>query len=51
MTEETVTITKSEYDRLIKDSKWLQCLESAGVDNFEGYDEAKVLYRESEDDD
>lgn len=31
--EETITITKKEYDRLIKDSEWLSCLEAAGVDN------------------
>lgn len=35
--EETVTITKKEYDRLVEDSKWLSYLEAAGVDNWEGY--------------
>lgn len=38
--EETITITKEEYDRLNKDSEWLSCLESAGVDNWDGIDEA-----------
>ena len=30
MEEETVTISKKEYDRLLKDSEWLRCLEEAG---------------------
>lgn len=41
--EETITITKEEYDRLEKDSEWLSCLEAAGVDNWIGFDEAKDL--------
>lgn len=36
--EETVTISKKEYDKLIKDRVWLNCLERAGVDNWEGHD-------------
>lgn len=36
--EETITITKKEYDELIKDRFWLRCLEGAGVDNWEGHD-------------
>lgn len=36
--QETITITKSEYDELIKDSKMLECLDVCGVDNWEGYD-------------
>jgi hypothetical protein len=35
--EETVTITKKEYNDLLEDSRMLQCLESAGVDNWGGY--------------
>ena len=38
MNEETVTISKSEYDRLIEDSQFLDGLVAAGVDNWEGYD-------------
>jgi len=38
--EEIVTITKAEYDNLKEDRAWLRCLESAGVDNWEGYDQA-----------
>lgn len=46
MNEETVTISKKEYESLKEDSHWLQCLENAGVDNWEGYDFARELWRE-----
>ena len=36
MEEETVTITKSEYEDLIESAAWLQALENAGVDNWDG---------------
>jgi len=45
---ETVTIPKSEYESLLEDSKWLQCLEGAGVDNWDGYDYARELQKEQE---
>ena len=38
--EEKITITVKEYNRLLKDSQWLSCLESAGVDNWEGIEMA-----------
>lgn len=41
MTEEKITITKKEYDKLKDDSRWLLCLESAGVDNWDGCDQAQ----------
>lgn len=44
ITEETVTITKKEYEDLKKDVKWLRALEAAGVDNWEGYDIAKDYF-------
>lgn len=44
-----VTITKKEYDQLLKDSDWLACLEAAGVDNWEGIDEAMNI-RDNPDD-
>ena len=46
MGDETVTITKREYDRLLDDSLKLGCLEDMGVDNWCGYDDAQKLYRE-----
>lgn len=41
--EETVTIPKEEYDSLVEDSKWLGCLEDAGVDNWGGIDFARDM--------
>lgn len=49
MNEETVTISKEEYESLKEDARWLQCLENAGVDNWEGYDYARELWREEND--
>lgn len=43
MDNETITISKKQYDRLKKDSTWLGCLEAAGVDNWEGISEARRL--------
>lgn len=43
-----VTISQAEYDRLCKDSEWLGCLEAAGVDNWEGFDEARRIRDENE---
>lgn len=44
MNEETVTISKEEYESLLQDRKWLEALEGAGVDNWEGYDYAREIY-------
>lgn len=38
--EETITITKKEYDQLLKDSRFLNALEEYGVDNWDGYGDA-----------
>lgn len=38
---EMVSITKKEYDDMIEDQQLLQALQSAGVDNWEGYDMAR----------
>jgi len=37
MGEETVTISKAKYKRLLDDQSVLRRLEAAGVDNWEGY--------------
>lgn len=42
--QEMVTIAKSEYEDLKADSKWLQALEDAGVDNWEGIDHARDMH-------
>lgn len=44
--EETITITRKEYDELVNDMIWLRCLESAGVDNWDGFDEAREILKD-----
>lgn len=48
---EMITIPKSEYDKLCEDSEWLSCLEAAGVDNWDGFDEAINIRKEMEEND
>ncbi len=43
--EEMVTITKERFDDLIDSERMLICLQNAGVDNWEWYDEAMEEYR------
>ncbi len=40
---ETVRISVEEYQKLMEDSVFLDCLMQAGVDNWDGYDEARAL--------
>jgi hypothetical protein len=48
--EETITITRKEYNQLLEDSNKLRCLENNGVDNWTCYGEAmKEFYAEQED--
>lgn len=44
--EELVTISYSEYERLLKAEAFLEALEEAGVDKWEGY--AKALFEEED---
>jgi hypothetical protein len=37
---ETVTISKKQYESLLDDSKWRLALERGGVDNWEWYYES-----------
>ena len=37
MNEETITISKTEYEELVEDSRMYHALQAAGVDNWEGY--------------
>ncbi len=46
--ELNITISKQEYESLLKDSKKLSALEAAGVNNWDGYDYAIELMREME---
>lgn len=43
-TEETITITRKEYDQLINDSWLLQALRDNGVDNWEGWEDSVDLF-------
>lgn len=45
---DTITITKKEYTELLEDQWLLVCLQSAGVDNWPGYDEAMRMAEEGE---
>jgi hypothetical protein len=45
---ETVTISKEEYESLLDDQHKLECLEAAGVDNWQGYSDAMEMYREED---
>lgn len=47
--EEMVTITKREYDDLMRDSLWLLALENAGVDNWQGIEYAQELFEGDDD--
>lgn len=46
--EETITISKKEYESLLEDQKLLQCLQGAGVDNWSGYECALEMMQEME---
>ena len=48
MEKEMVTITRKEYESLLKDSEVLGALEGAGVDNWQGYDYAMELLETTE---
>lgn len=48
---ETVTISKERYAELLDAEFWVQCLESAGVDNWCGYDYAQEEYQQGQDGD
>ena len=41
---EYITITKSEYDKLMDSQAFLNALEAAGVDNWGGYGDAVAIY-------
>jgi len=46
--ELNITISKEEYEELLKDQKLLQCLQAAGVNNWDGYDYAIEMMQEME---
>lgn len=46
MSEESVLISKEDYQFLREDSLMLECLQNNGVDNWEGWDEAVREFNE-----
>jgi len=46
--KDTVTISKSEYERLLKIEAFLEALEVAGVAYWKGYKEAWESFEEGE---
>lgn len=43
--EEKITIEKSYYEQLVKDSNFLKALEACGVDNWECYSDAYEMVK------
>lgn len=41
-----VEISQERFDELLETELWVEALDSAGVDNWSGYDEAREIYRE-----
>ena len=50
MSVKMVEITEEEFDRLQERDDFLSALECAGVDNWEGIDEAHEILREWQED-
>lgn len=44
MSDEMITLTKVEYQRLLDRDFMLDCLEAGGVDNWDWYDESLKDY-------
>ena len=42
--EDKVTISRYEYDMLLQDSEFLNCLEACGVDGWYGYGDAYEMF-------
>jgi hypothetical protein len=48
ISDEMISIKRSEYDELLEDSAFLNALRAAGVDNWDGYDYALEILEEQE---
>lgn len=48
MSEKTITISLARYKQLLKDQEWLNCLEEAGVENWNGIEQTIEIYRKIE---
>ena len=49
--DDTVTISRKEYNQLQKDAVMLNALEACGVDNWHGYSDARRYLREQQEED
>ena len=45
--EKTVTITQEEYNHLLEQECWVESLEAAGLDNWQGYEFACQIFKDS----
>lgn len=45
----TVVVLETEYESLVEQEKLLLALQSAGVDSWEGYDQAVEMFQEDDD--
>jgi hypothetical protein len=41
-----ITISEEEYNKMLDRLMWLDALERAGVDNWDGWEEAQEIYQE-----
>ncbi len=46
--EDTVTVPKKHYEAMQENLRWLEALESAGVDNWSGIDLAREIFQGEE---
>jgi len=46
--DEVITITCEEYEALQDDAEWLRALRAAGVDNWQGYEQAQDILEDME---
>lgn len=44
--DDTVNVPRGEYEDLLERSAWLSALQAAGVNSWEGWDEALDIYDE-----
>lgn len=46
-----ISVHEEEYFKLLEQDRWLCALEAAGVDNWEGFEEAQRIIKEWDDED
>lgn len=48
MEEKTIEIPLDEYNEMLEQLSWLEALQAAGVDNWDGIDEAVSIYEDGQ---